>query len=204
MLFRSDGKVRKALQTLMAAPPRTLLNVVRKAAGDQSLTPQRIKESLIRIGWETSAGVASVEVPRRPAIVERPKRQRARKGESPYDELHHLSGKPQEVVELYRTLDRVCMSLASSAITRRYLAKHVDYYYGNRCFCCVVLQHGGLRVYVHLKFRDIENPPAFARDVSSVGHWGTGDVQLRISNRSELDAAADLIRRSFESVRQRT
>jgi predicted transport protein len=53
-----------------------------------------------------------------------------------------------------------------------------------------------------LKFTQISNPPSFARDVSNIGHWGRGDVELRISNRSETDEAADLIRRSFDAIKK--
>ena len=211
----TDGKVRKALQTLMPDPPRPFLNLVRNATGDDRLAPQRVKESLHRIAGETGASEASVGLvsplggdastpdgvlclrgTRRPR-----ESRRAKKGESPYDETHHLSGKPQEAVQLYRAIDRLCVSLLPSGISKRFLAKSINFDYMKKCFCSVHVLQGGLRVWLQLKFTHIENPPSFARDVSRVGHWGTGDVELRISNRSELDAATDLIRRSFEVIK---
>jgi len=212
----TDGKVRKALQTLMTDPPRPLLNLVRSATGDEDLAPQRIKESLLRIASERGAGEAAIELlsptpkdfavslpsTRSAAATKARETRRAKKGESPYDAAHHLTGKPQEAVALYQSIDRICLSFAPSGISRRYLAKSINYDYGKRCFASVHVLQNGLRVWLHLKYSHIENPPGFARDVANVGHWGTGDVELRISDRTELDKAAALIRQSFESVRQ--
>ena len=210
----TDGKVRKALQILMADPPRPFLNMVRTATGDDNLAPQRIKESLTRIGSETSASETSMgfagsagvdpavpgQKPRSSGAKKAWETRRAKKGESVYNEAHHLTDKPQEAVSLYRVINRFCMSLADSGISRRYMAKTINYQYGKRCFCSVHVLHGGLKVWLQLKYKQVDNPPAFARDVTNIGHWGPGDMELRIANRTEFDEAADLIRRSFESV----
>ncbi len=210
----TDGKVHKALQVLMTDPPRPLLNLVRKATGDGNLTPQRIKESLMRIAIEPGAGdraiismnsnataVAADVPPKRSRVAEKAwETRRAKKGESPYDESHHLKGKPQEAVALFRLIDRLCVSFGPPCVSRRYLAKTINYEHGKRCFCSVHVLQGGLKVWLQLKFGQIQSPPSFARDVSNVGHWGTGDLELRITSRSELDQATELIKRSFEKT----
>ena len=210
----TDGKVRKALDALMTDAPRNFLNLVRRAAGDDQLTTLRIKESLKRIACESSTGdlsIVSMRSPEYDTLKPAPharsgdaaragERRRAKKGESPCDEAHHLAGKPQEVIQLYLAIDRLCMSFAPSGVTRRYLQKYISYEYHKRSFFSVHVQQGGLRAWTHLKYANIDNPPSFARDVSKVGHWGTGDVELRISNRAELEIASVLIRKSFEAI----
>ena len=37
-----------------------------------------------------------------------------------------------------------------------------------------------------------------AADVTAVGHWGTGDVEVRLSDPSQLDAVMALVRQAFE------
>ncbi len=207
----TDGKVRKALRELMLNPPRTLLNLLRNTIGDEALVPGRIAQSLQRIALdygdtaappdptqfsEASQGRKS---PSRPAGTTGPKRSKAIP--SPYTEEHHTSGKPAEVVALYREIDRLCMSLARSAVVRRFCAKYISYELENRCFCTIAVWASGVRVWLRLKYNQLDSPPAFARDVSNVGHHGIGDVELRISNQTELDAAAALIRQSFEAVK---
>jgi len=208
----TDGKVRKALHALMIDPPRALLNLLKKQAGDDKFKPQEIKRSLSRISGEMvflDGAVPPSDSGRRSDVLDfgqsqAPKRlqqtRRAKKGESPFDEPHHISGKPQEAVALYRSLDRFCASLDPAGVTRRYLAKHISYDHEKRAFCSVHVLQSGLRVWIKLKYDQIETPPSFARDVANVGHWGTGDVELRITNRTEFEQATDLIRHSFESI----
>jgi len=209
----TDGKVRKALEGLMLNPPNKLLKLVRDVTGDDTLSLGRIKDSLARIFGKLSqvAGAPAGLTPEvahgskvdRSAAAKRAwKTRKAKRGESPYDEAHHLSGKPQEAVSLYRAIDAFCMSLEPSAVTRRQLAKTVNYEYAGRPFCSVHVLHGGLRVWVALRFKDISAPPPFARDVAHVGHWGIGDVELRISNQSELDEAAAVIRQSLAASKR--
>jgi len=211
----TDGKVRKALNGMMSEPPRKFLNLIRSALRDESLTPQRIKQSLARIVKE-SATTESIAAPtkqpqerklttREPADRSQaarnamPRRGKARKGESSSDEAHHIAGKPQETIELYRALDRLCLAIDPGRVSKQYLAQCINYNFGKRSFCSVRIQRGGLRVWLRLKYGRIEAPPDFARDVSNIGHWGNGDLQLDIGNRSQLDEAAGLIRMSFDS-----
>ena len=126
---------------------------------------------------------------------------RAKQPESLFDEVHHLSGKPQEAISLYRAIDALCMNLLPGAVAKRYLKKTVNYEHGNRCFCSVHVLRAGLRVWLRLKYCHLGSPPSFARDVSNIGHWGAGDLELRISDRLDLDASAELIRQSFEADR---
>jgi hypothetical protein len=208
----TDGKVRKALAALMLDPPRPLLKLIRSATGDENITPRRIKDSLARV-WRDAAAIAQVasltpayETARSSsasaARIEGARKawrtRRAGASGSSYDETHHIAGKPQEVTELYRAIDRFCLSLAPGSIGKRYLAKCIAYDSANRPFCSVHVQQAGLRVWLKLKYSRLATPPDFARDVSNVGHWGAGDLELGISSLSQLEQAAPLIRQSFD------
>ncbi len=205
----TDGKVRKALDTIMVSAPRSFLNVVRDATGDHSITPQQVKESLSRI-WRGTTDDAPIPADGSPDTgrslgdrSEAAKRawhtRRTAKSKSPYDEAHHVSDKPKEAIELYRAVDRLCLSLSPGSIAKRYLAKCIAYDRGKRAFCSIVIQKNGLRVWLQLKYSRVVNPPAFARDVSNVGHWGSGDFELAISSLPQLEQAAPLIRESFDA-----
>ena len=116
-----------------------------------------------------------------------------------YDENYYLAGKPQEVLDLYRAVDHLCLSIKPEAVEKRFKAKHIGYACDKSVFCCVHLQQSGLRIWLHLEYSHLQNPPSFARDVTNVGHYGTGDLELDISNLSQLEEAAPLIQMSFES-----
>lgn len=200
----TDGKVRKAVHHLVTDPPNALLKLVRRAIGDPAIKPQTIRESLGRIllpllgslpgppgRCDTTAESRRTQGARKSWITRRAKHDLG------YSEELHTKGKPQEVLELYQRLDQFCLALKPGAVEKRYLAKYVAYSESKRTFCCVHLYRGGLRVWVKLKFQRIANRPTFARDVSAIGHWGVGDVELAISNTQQLNDAESLIKQSF-------
>lgn len=123
-------------------------------------------------------------------------------GRPVFDESHHTSGRPQEVIELYRALDELCLSLQPGPITKKTLKWSINYCTGKRAFCSICLYQSSLRVYLPLLLDEIDATPPFARDVSGVGHQGLGDLELVVSDPSQLGTCAQLIRRSFEFIRR--
>jgi predicted transport protein len=209
----TDGKVRKALDTLMRDAPRKFLNLVHATLQDKTISPQRIKESLRRLcqkltleagsldpsGFERAAGRATAATSRSEAAKKAWITRRGKPPRTLYNEEHHTADKPQEVLALYRAIDRECLGLRPGAVQKRYLAKYISYEADGRSFCSVLLRQGGLRVWLHLKHHRLAHPPSFARDVSNVGHWGSGDlVELAITSLAEIEEAAKLIRASFQ------
>ncbi|MCI0378297.1 MAG: DUF5655 domain-containing protein [Gemmataceae bacterium] len=198
----TDSKIRKAVEALVSSPPRVLLNLVRKATGDKSLKPQTVKDSLGRVlaplFGQFSARMSPTGVGISRSATGR-KASKTRKGQlvTQFSENHHTDGKPREVLELYKQLDQFCLTLQPGAIEKRYLAKYIACREGKRTFCTLHLQRGGMRVWLKLRFGDVPNPPDFARDVTKVGHWGTGDFELDISTAQQLTEAEPLIRKSF-------
>ena len=118
---------------------------------------------------------------------------------SQYGEDHHTVGKPREVLELYRAIERQCLALKPGGVQKRCWAKCIGFDADGRRFCSVHLRQGGLRVWLYLKLHRLANPPSFARDVSKVGHWGGGDLELGITSLAQLEEAASLIRASFQA-----
>jgi predicted transport protein len=115
-----------------------------------------------------------------------------------YDENFHIENKPQEIVELYKKVDRYCMELSPDNIEKSYLKKYIKYSCTKNIFCCVHLQKNGLRIWLKLNYPTLVNPPDFARDVSKVGHWGVGDVELMVSSITRFEIVKDVIKQSFD------
>jgi uncharacterized protein with ParB-like and HNH nuclease domain len=65
-------------------------------------------------------------------------------------------------------------------------------------FVDVVPQASGLRISLNCKFSDIHDPKGLCRDVSNLGRWGNGDVELKISQASELPYAIQLIQQVID------
>lgn len=204
----TDSKVEKALDALMSDAPRALLNLIKKMTNDENLRPQKIKESIKRIldrkrttqivrtsNKVTGVAYVTPETSKQSVVSKKPKQRR----ESVYDESLHTSGKSQEVLSLHQDIDKACMSLDPGNISKIVKKKHIGYHSGKRVFCSIHIYNSGLRIWLKLKYSRLDNPPSFARDVSNIGHWGSGDVELRISNLSEIHEAISLIKQSFNS-----
>jgi len=191
----TTGKIRKVLDKLFTEPPNTLIRLIRSTIGDDTIKPIQVKKALKRLWAQTSEiGISSTYKIGAEAM---PSDKTRVKGKE-YSEDHHIKGKPQEVIELFRTIDKFCRELDPTAVQRRYLAKYVRYTYGENIFCCVHLQKSGLRVWLKLNYPDLENPPEYVRDVSNIGHWGVGDVELAIDSLERFQNAKVLIQKSFE------
>jgi uncharacterized protein with ParB-like and HNH nuclease domain/predicted transport protein len=55
-----------------------------------------------------------------------------------------------------------------------------------------------LKLYIDITVEELNDPHDLARDVTAVGHWGTGSVEVRLGSLNELEAVMDLVRQSFE------
>jgi predicted transport protein len=51
---------------------------------------------------------------------------------------------------------------------------------------------------LNIDFPDIIDPKGLCRDVTGIGRWGNGDVEVFISNLNELDDIMDLIQQAFD------
>lgn len=67
-------------------------------------------------------------------------------------------------------------------------------------FACVEFRPttGRINVFVKVEPASITLEPGFTRDVSNVGHFGTGDLEITLSKPEDLDKALPLIKRSYE------
>ncbi len=198
----TNAKVRKILDKLFADQDDALVRVVRKAMGDEDLTPSQIRAALSRI-WR---GESPDTVVRTPAATRRANSSMSAttsRERLEYDEGSHMSDKPIEVVELYRALDRICQNIAPGQVTRKYLAKYIAWSCDKAIFCTAHLLQSGLRVWLKIDPGEVPTSATFARDVSNVGHWGVGDVELAIENADNLRNAEQLIRVSYNAELRR-
>jgi predicted transport protein len=67
-------------------------------------------------------------------------------------------------------------------------------------FVCVEFKPSTSRIMVFVKIdpASITLEPGFTRDVSNVGHFGTGDLEITLSKAEDLEKALPLIKRSYE------
>ena len=64
-------------------------------------------------------------------------------------------------------------------------------------FACVIVYPNRLLITVKLDPRTVAVEEGFSRDISQVGHWGTGDVELCLFDPADLQKAQPLLERSY-------
>lgn len=62
----------------------------------------------------------------------------------------------------------------------------------------VVPQARRLKLTLNMPFANINDPKNLCRDVTKVGHYGTGDVELGLKSIDELPYVMGLVRQSYE------
>ena len=97
---------------------------------------------------------------------------------------------------LFDALRREVLAL-DAAVTEEYFKLYVSYK-AEYNFVDVVPQAKQLKLFLNMKFADLDDPQKVAKDVSNVGHWGNGEVQLALSSEQELPYAMGLIRQALE------
>ncbi len=112
-----------------------------------------------------------------------------------YTENDRLKDIPEEVLDLYGQLREKILELGNVEIkaTKLYVAFTVN---GSN-FTDITLQKKGLKVWLNLFKGELEDPYKLARDVANIGHHGSGDYELTISNTDKLDYIATLIKQAY-------
>lgn len=82
-------------------------------------------------------------------------------------------------------------------VTEEFLVFYIAYK-AETNFVDVVPQANQLRLSLNMPFPEINDPKGICKDVSNVGRWGNGDVEVRLSSTDELPYVMGLIRQSFE------
>ena len=82
-------------------------------------------------------------------------------------------------------------------VTEEFLKLYVAYK-AETNFVDVVPQAKRLRLSLNLKFHELHDPRKFAKDVTNLGRWGNGDVEVGLSKQEELPYVMGLVRQAYE------
>lgn len=112
----------------------------------------------------------------------------------------HLSRKTKETQELFYALRERIFDLAEEGeITEKANKNYVGYKHGKN-FCEVNVQANGLKLWLDISVSELDDPFKLARDVSNIGHHGTGQIDVRLNSIADLDKVMALIEQSFKQT----
>jgi predicted transport protein len=97
---------------------------------------------------------------------------------------------------LFEALRREVLAL-DPCVTEEFLKYYVAYK-AETNFADVVAQTKRLRVTLNMKFHELHDPKGLATDVTNLGRWGNGDVEVALDNADELPYVMGLVRQALE------
>lgn len=117
------------------------------------------------------------------------------KEQTVYDITHyeHLQG---EMLNLYHAIEKRVLNLDASIrveFKKLYIAFKVQ-----TNFLDIVPQKKRLRLSLNIDYDSITDPKGLCKDVSGLGRWGNGDVEVGLQDYSEMEDIMELVIQAFE------
>lgn len=110
------------------------------------------------------------------------------------DDHPHLAAGPRR--ELFEAFRREVLAL-DPCVTEEFLKLYVAYK-AETNFVDVVPQQKRLRLTLNMRFHEVNDPKGICKDVTNLGQWGNGDVQVGLEELEQLPYVMSLVRQAFE------
>ena len=110
----------------------------------------------------------------------------------------HIAKKPENVRDMAFAIQEFVMGLDPSmeeAPKKYYIAYKIS-----KNIVCMDVQHQKVLVYLKLDPKKEKGPPGKFRDVSTIGHFGTGDLEITLKSMEDVEMAKNYIRKSYEKL----
>jgi predicted transport protein len=104
------------------------------------------------------------------------------------------AGRPMRAV--FEALRRALLGLDPN-ITEEVLKLYIAYK-GETNFVDVVPQAARLRLSLNMPFPELWDPKGVAKDVTNLGRWGNGDVEVGLASEEDIPYAVGLVRQALE------
>jgi len=102
----------------------------------------------------------------------------------------------QAIQDVWVSLKAFLLALGDDVQMRE--LEHYNAFRRLKNFACVKVQNKDLLVWARMDPSSVTLEEGFTRDVSQIGHSGTGDLEIRIQTASDLERAQPLLLRSYQ------
>jgi len=149
---------------------------------------------LLNAVTQTTAKKTSTELPATESIESLPPKV-SNQSRSVEDQLAKCS---PELTEILQSLEDYCLTLGDDI--QKKLLKWYIAFKRIKNFTCIEIQYAQDRCLLYLKVdpSTVELKEGWARDVTQIGHYGTGDLELTITSMADLEKALPLIAQSYD------
>jgi len=110
------------------------------------------------------------------------------------DDHHHLDqGKLREVFDVFSEQVKAIDPCVSEEFLKLYVAFKAE-----TNFVDAVPQAKRLRLSLNMPFPDIDDPRGLCKDVTNLGRWGNGDVEIGLASIEEIPHVMALVQQAYE------
>lgn len=112
----------------------------------------------------------------------------------------HLAGKNETIRELFEQLRENIFALTDdNSIIEKANKMYISYKHGKN-FCEIRIQSKALWIWLDSFQAELDDPYQLTRDVTNIGHYGTGQVDLKLTTASDMSKVLNLIEQSFRQT----
>jgi predicted transport protein len=133
-----------------------------------------------------------------PVMVEAGKKAALARKTGVYTFEAHLRDRPPVIRDVVLAVQEFVMALGE-AIEERPKKFYVAYR-TTQNIVCMEIQKKKVLLFLKLSPKKVKFEHGFSRDVTEIGHFGTGDVEITLSTLEDVDRVKPLIHQAFEAV----
>ncbi|MER0171172.1 MAG: hypothetical protein DU489_11305 [Nitrosomonas sp.] len=149
--------------------------------------------------FQVAKSSVSIQVnDKNPVMVEAGKKAAQVRATATYVFEEHLEGKQKAIQSLIHNIREYILGLdpAIEEIPKKFYVA----YKISQNIVCMWAQSNHVKLFVKLKASDIKTPPKSYRDVTNIGHYGTGDSEFTISSDSEFEEIKSYIELAYNKI----
>lgn len=113
-----------------------------------------------------------------------------------YTEEDHRNGTSEEIYELYEQFRDAIQNLAGDIEIKP--QKHYVAFKKDGNVACLEMQKKKMKIYIGAKAGTLDDPKGIAKDVSNIGHYGTGDYEVQVDSDKDLEYIMSLIKQVLQ------
>ncbi len=133
-----------------------------------------------------------------PVMVEAGRKAAQVRATATYTFEEHIEGKSKTIQSLVHGIREFILGIdpAVEEVPKKlYIAYKIS-----QNIVCMETKGKNIKLFVKLNTNDIEAPPPSYRDVTNVGHYGTGDAEFTISTENELEQVKPFIELAYNKI----
>ncbi|GAA8616171.1 DUF262 and DUF1524 domain-containing protein [Helicobacter pylori] len=98
--------------------------------------------------------------------------------------------------ELFDILSKEIKAL-DERITENFNQKYISYKFGKK-FVDIVVQNKDLKLYLNMKFNELQDEKNLARDMTNKGNYGNGNIEVKLETKENILYCLGLIKQALE------